>query len=110
MNAICRLYSKNNPTTHKTVNIDDSLYEKLYKLLNTKYDATISDLVNVAIENYANKNKPTYYAKPEGETVTYRSFMIRKNNVKALDKMHSQTGISFARLFNAAIKDFLDNL
>lgn len=110
MNAIYRLYSKDNPTMPKSINIDDSLYEKLKELIDTKFDATISDIINVAFENYIEKNKPSFYAKPKDETVTYRTVMIRRNNLVALQGIHLTTGISLTRLVNSAIKDFLDNI
>lgn len=109
MNAVDRLYSIDNKRIQKSVNLDDSLYEDLKDLIFNKYDATISELINVCIENYIAKNKPSYYAKPDNETVTYRSIIIRKNNYEALQEMHKETGISFTRLLNSAIKEFLDN-
>lgn len=110
MSAINRLYNINNRTTKKSVNIDDSLYKKLIYFTQNKFDATVSDLINVAIEDYSTKNNPAFYGKPEKETVTYRSIMLRENNIDWLSKVNKKTGITVTRLINAAIKDFLDNL
>lgn len=110
MNAVYRLYSKENTTISKSINIDDSLYEQLKKVIDKEFDATISQVVNVALENYVNNDKCYYYAKPNGESVTYRSIMIRKENLVALEGLHLSTGISFTRLINSAIKYFLDDL
>lgn len=110
MSAINRLYNINNRTTKKSVNIDDSLYKKLIYFTQNKFDATVSDLINVAIEDYSTKNNPAFYGKPEKETVTYRSIMLRENNIDWLSKINKKTGITVTRLINAAIKDFLDNL
>ena len=44
------------------------------------------------------------------ETVTYRSIMLRENNIDWLNKANKKTEITVTRLINAAIKDFLDNL
>lgn len=110
MNAVYRLYSKENTTISKSINIDDSLYEQLKQVIDKEFDATISQVVNVALENYVNNDKSYYYAKPDGESVTYRSIMIRKENLVALQGLHFSTGISFTRLVNSAIKYFLDNL
>ena len=52
MSAINRLYNINNRTTKKSVNIDDSLYKKLIYFTQNKFDATVSDLINVAIEDF----------------------------------------------------------
>lgn len=108
MSAIDRLYSINNRTMKKTVNIDDSLYKRLMKYTKKNYDATFSEIVNVCIEEYIDKNSPSFYAKPELETVTYRSIMIRKENLNNLQKMYKRTGISVTRLFNCALKEFLE--
>lgn len=110
MSAVDRLYSINNRTTKKSINIDDSLYNKLIKLTQNKFDATVSDIINVCIEEYAEKNCPSYYEKPAHETVTYRSVMLRDNNITWLNRTNKKTGITVTRLLNAAIKDFLDSL
>ena len=108
MSAINRLYSINNKTIKKTVNIDDSLYKRLMKFTKKNFDSSFSEIVNVCIEDYIEKNKPSFYEKPELETVTYRSIMIRKDNLINLQKMYKRTGISVTRLLNCAIKEFLD--
>lgn len=110
MSAIDRLYNINNRTTKKSVNIDDSLYRKLIHFTQNKFDATISDLINVAIEDYSSKNHPNFYGKPENETVTYRSIMLREENINWLSKTSRKTGISATRLLNAAIKEFIDKI
>ena len=110
MSAINRLYDINNITNKKSVNIDDSLYKELIKLTQDKFDATISDLINVAIEDYIDKNQPSYYEKPDNETVTYRTIMMREKNFNELKKMNKKTGITVTRLINAAIKEFIANI
>ena len=110
MSGIDRLYDINNPTIKKSVNIDDTLYKKLIDLTQNKFDATVSELINVAIEEYSTKNQPTYYKKPENESVTYRSIMLRVDNIDWLKKTNIKTGITVTRLINASIKDFLENL
>ena len=108
MNSINKLYSINNKTVKKTVNIDDTLYKKLMKFTKNNYDASFSQVVNVCIEEYIEKNEPSFYEKPKVETVTYRSIMIRKENLDSLQRMHKRTGITVTRLLNCAIKEFLD--
>lgn len=107
MNAKNKLYEKDNYTIQKCVNIEDTLYTQLKELTNKKYDATISDLINVAIENCINNNNIKYYPKPQGEILIYRSVMLRKQNIKALQKINSETGIAISRLINFSIKEFL---
>ncbi len=108
MSAIDRLYSINNKTVKKSINIDDSLYKRLMRFTKKNYDATISDMINVRIEDLLSTGSVKYYAKPEDEITIYRSVMIRKKNVEALNKITQETGISLTRLVNIAMKDFLD--
>lgn len=103
-----KLYKKENKTIPKSINIDDGLYEKIRYATEEIYDAKLSDIINVALEEYIERNKPSYYAKPKKETVTYRNLMLRKNNIKKLNQYHQETGISFTRLVNGAIKEFFD--
>ncbi len=108
MSAIDRLYSINNKTVKKSINIDDSLYKRLMRYTKKNYDATISDMINVCIEDLLSTGSVKYYAKPEDEITIYRSVMIRKENVEALNKITQETGISLTRLVNIAMKEFLD--
>lgn len=109
MSAIDRLYKKDNFTVQKSINLEDKLYTELKQLVENEYDATISDVINVCIEDLISSGNIKYYAKPEGEITIYRSIMIRKENVKALNKITKETGISLTRLVNIAMKEFLDN-
>lgn len=109
MNIRDKLYKKENKTIPKSINIDDSLYEKIKYSTEKIYDAKLSDVINIALEEYIERNKPTYYAKPKMETVTYRNLMLRKNNINKINEYHHKTGISFTRLVNGAIKEFFEN-
>ena len=48
---------KNNVTISKPVNVDDSLYEKIKQLSLEKYSSTISEIINIAVEEYIERNK-----------------------------------------------------
>ena len=104
-----KLYKYNNPIITKTINIDDSIYNKFKDLSEKVYDATISEIMNVAIEEYIKRDKPNFYGKSENETVTYRYIRLRRLNVNKLNEYSRKTGISFTRLVNGALKEFLDN-
>lgn len=108
MNIRDKLYKKDNKTVSKSINIDDSLYEKIRQAIEKKYDASISDIINVALEEYIEKNEPKFYAKPKMESVTYRNLMLRKNNIRKLKEYHQEIGISVTRLVNGAIKEFFE--
>ncbi len=106
MNIRDKLYKRDNKTIPKSINIDDSLYEKIRNATEKIYDAKLSDVINVAMEEYIERNKPTYYAKSKAESITYRNLMLRKSNIKKFNEYHQKTGISFTRLINGAIKEF----
>lgn len=108
MSAINRLYKKSNYTIQKSINLEDRLYTKLKEIVDKEYDATISDIVNICIEDLISTGNIKYYAKPTDEITIYRSVMIRKENVEALNKITQETGISLTRLVNIAMKEFLD--
>ena len=108
MSAIDRLYKKNNYTIQKCISLEDTLYSKLKKIIDKDYDATISELINVSIEDFIYNNNIKYYAKPNDEITIYRSVMLRKENIVALNKINHETGISITRLINMAVKEFLD--
>lgn len=109
MNAISKLYKKENYTIQKSINIEDGLYTRLKEIIDKEFDATISEIVNACVEDLITNGDVKYYAKPEGEIVIYRSIMIRKDNVEGLNRINRETGISVTRLINIAIRNFLEN-
>lgn len=109
MKAIDRLYTKDE-TIQRSVHIDQDLYSKLQNLSQNVFDATVSKIINVCIENTLLKNKPIrFYKKPNNTDSIYRSIILRKTFYDALIKQKEQTGISFSRLINGCIKEFLDD-
>lgn len=108
MRAIDRLYKKDK-TIMRSVHIDDDLYQRIQYLSKNVFDASVSKIINVCIENSLLKNTDiAYYKKPENTDSIYRSILIRKSFYDELIKMKNKTGISFSRLINGCIKDFLN--
>lgn len=107
MSALGRLYSIEDILIKKSINLEDKLYNELKIIIDTEYDATISELLNVILEDYFAKGKITYYGKSKEETVTYRSIMIRKSNLENLQEANNKTSISITRILNGAVKEFL---
>lgn len=102
-----RLYTADNKTVQKSINIENGLYQGL-KEIELRYNATISDLVNACIEFYVSENEIVYSPKPPTEIAEYRSFMIRQENLKRLQEIKDKTGIGISRLINLSIKKVLD--
>ena len=108
MGPLDNLYRKENYTIQKSICIEDKLYTRLKDIIEHTYDATVSEAINVSIEELALKKHVEYYAKPESEIMIYRSIMLRKNNLEALKRINKLQGISVTRLVNIAMKEFID--
>ena len=109
MRAIDRLYKKEEMKV-RTLHIDQDLYEKVQYLAVNVFDASASKIINVCIENSLIKNKGIkYYKRPANVDSIYRSIVLRKSFCDELLKIREETGISFSRLINACIKEFLDD-
>ncbi len=109
MKAIDRLYRKDETIT-RSVHFDQNLYSKVQSLSENIFDASVSKIINVCIENTLLKKKPvTFYKKPNNTDSIYRSIVLKKTFYTELIKIKDQTGISFSRLINGCIKEFLDD-
>ena len=62
-------FCKKGTTVNKKLSIDENLYQDLTELSNSTYDASISKLVNAAIEDLiTTKNVALYKKEPRCET------------------------------------------
>ena len=68
-----------------------------------------SNIINVAIKEYIERNNPSFYGKIETETILYRNIVLRITNIKKSNEYSRKAGTSFTRLVNGAIKEFLNN-
>lgn len=102
-----RLYLKANYTMQKSVNLDDRLYTRIKEIADYDLYASLSDLVNVCIEEMLLKGRVFYYPKPYGEIALYRSLMLRKDNLRRLEEIKNIRGFSITRMINLAIKEFI---
>ncbi|MEG1363914.1 MAG: hypothetical protein RSC92_05745 [Clostridia bacterium] len=108
MKAVEKLYKKEN-MVQRSIHLDDNLYFKLQHLSDDIFDATISKIINVCIEDYLNNGNFEYYMRPENVGSMYRSLVLRESLYIKLEEIKRKTGISFTRLLNDAIKKFLEN-
>lgn len=108
MKPIERLYKKDE-IIPRSLHIEENLYYELQKLSENIYDASVSKLVNICVETLLqHKDKIKYYPKPKDADSIYRSILFRKNFYDELIKIKKNTGISFSRLVNGSIKEFLN--
>ena len=107
--AIDRLYKKEEKIV-RTLHIDQDLYEKIQYLSDNVFDASASKIINVCIENSLIKGKEIkYYKRPANVDSVYRSIVLRKSFCDEILKIREKTGISFSRLVNSCIKEFLED-
>ena len=108
MEPIKRLYKKDEIIT-RSLHIDENLYLKLQNICDNVFDASISKIVNICVETLLqNKDNIKFYKKPYKVDSIYRSILFRKEFYDELIKIKEKTGISFSRLVNGSIKEFLD--
>ena len=108
MEPIERLYPKEKIIT-RSLQIDEDLYVKVQEICDKVFDASVSKIVNICIEtSLQNKQNIKYYKKPYKTDSIYRSILFRKKFYDEFIKIKDETGISFSRLVNGSIKDFLN--
>lgn len=94
----------------KTIDIDNSLYEKLNELSKTVYHTSTNQLINACIEELLNTKNIKIYEKPEGEITDQRSLLIRKSLFDGLEELRDKYDISIYKLVNIAIKNAIDEI
>ncbi len=108
MEPIQRLYKKDKIVT-RSLHIDEDLYAKLQYLCEEVFDTSISKVVNICVETLLqDKENIKFYKKPYKTDSIYRSILFRKEFYDELIAIRNKKGISFSRLVNGSIKEFLD--
>lgn len=108
MEPIQRLYKKDEIVT-RSLHIDEDLYKKLQYLCENVYETSVSKLINICVEtSLLHKDNVKFYKKPYKTDSIYRSILFRKEYYDELITLRDKTGISFSRLVNGSIKEFID--
>ena len=108
MQPIERLYKKDE-IVPRSLHIEEQLYLKIQELSENVYDASVSKLINICVETMLqDEDNIKYYKKPQGTDSIYRSILFRKTFYDKLIEIRGKTGISFSRLVNGSIKQFLE--
>lgn len=105
MTCFSRFYGKEKLIS-KTLEIDESLYYELEKLSANKYDASISKMVNAAIDNLIETEKIEIYER-KNEMKISRSFLIRESFWEGLYNLKKKYTISIDLLVNIARRNAL---
>lgn len=109
MGAFNRFW-KRDKLLKKTIEIDNSLYEKLNELSKTVYQTSTNQLINACIEELIDTKNIKIYEKPEGEITEQHSLLIRKSLFDGLEELREKYDISIYKLVNIAIKNAIDEL
>lgn len=109
MGAFDRFW-KRDKLLKKTIEIDNSLYEKLNELSKTVYQTSTNQLINACIEELIDTKNIKIYEKPEGEITEQHSLLIRKSLFDGLEELREKYDISIYKLVNIAIKNAIDEL
>lgn len=88
----------------KTFYIDENLYMELEKLSKDVYDASISKLINIAIEELIESEKIEIYENRHKACVM-RSILIRESLLKGINELKIKYGLSVSMLVNIAVKN-----
>ena len=108
MELIQRLYKRDKMIT-RSLHIDEDLYKKLQYLCENVYETSVSKLTNICVETFLmHKDQIKFYKKPYKTDSIYRSILFRKEFYDELIALRDETGISFSRLVNGSIKEFID--
>lgn len=108
MRPIDRLYKKDD-IVPRSLHIDEELYIKIQDLAENVFEASVSKMVNICVETMLqDKENIKFYKKPSGTDSIYRSILFKKSFYDELVEVRSKTGISFSRLVNGSIKEFLE--
>ena len=88
----------------KTFYIDENLYMELEKLSKDVYDASISKLINIAIEELIESEKIEIYEYRHKACVMW-SILIRESLLKGINELKIKYGLSVSMLVNIAVKN-----
>ena len=100
-----RFYKKENLIS-RSLDIDEELYSELEYLSKNVYEASISKLVNAAIEKLIEKEEIQVYERKNKSYVS-RSFLIRESLIEGLYVLKDKYRISICLLVNIAIRNAL---
>lgn len=108
MNIYEKRLSKKDNILRRRIEIDNTLYEELLNIV-AEYDADISELVNIAIEELLKTEKVELYQRVENEIVEAHNFSLKETLYRNLEKLKSKYGISIYKLINIAIYNAIND-
>ena len=105
MSCLGKLY-KREELISITLDIDEELYYKLEFLSKERYDASISKLVNISVEELVKTEKIQIYKRKNNSYIS-RSFLLRESVLNGLYELKRKYRIPIYLLVNIAIRNVL---
>lgn len=94
----------------KTIEIENTLYEKLNELSDKIYQTSTNQLINACIEELIKTKNVKIYEKDKDEISVQHSLLIRESLFDGLEEMRERYNLSIYKLVNIAIKNALDEI
>ena len=108
MSFLEKYYHRREKRSKRIYEIDDDLYSGLERLSEI-YEASVTELVNAAIELIIKTENVALFQKEEAGLPVKHSLMIRESNLSGLDMLKDKYGVSIYKLVNIAIKNLLED-
>jgi len=108
MSFLEKYYHRREKRSKRIYEIDDDLYSGLERLSEI-YEASVTELVNAAIEFIIKTENVALFQKEEAGLPVKHSLMIRESNLSGLDMLKDKYGVSIYKLVNIAIKNLLED-
>ena len=105
MSCLGRLYRKEKLIS-RTLDIDEELYYKLEFLSKERYDASISKLVNISVEELIKTEDIQIYKRKNNSYIS-RSFLLRESLLEGLYELKIRYRVPIYLLVNIAIRNVL---
>ena len=105
--SFCSKFYRKEKLISRTLEIDEELYNKLEFLSKEIYDASISKLVNAAIEDLLETEDIQIYKRKNNSYVS-RSFLIRDSLLEGLYELKKKYRVPIYLLVNIAIRNELE--
>ena len=105
--SFCSKFYRKEKLISRTLEIDEELYNQLEFLSKEIYDASISKLVNAAIEDLLETEDIQIYKRKNNSYVS-RSFLIRDSLLEGLYELKKKYRVPIYLLVNIAIRNELE--
>ena len=105
--SYCSKFHRKEKLISRTLEIDEELYNQLEFLSKEIYDASISKLVNAAIEDLLETEDIQIYKRKNNSYVS-RSFLIRDSLLEGLYELKKKYRVPIYLLVNIAIRNELE--